>query len=170
MWPSWGRSRKPPCGQSAACRPRLGRRAVWQGRGHEERDGGMNLGTSAETHQTPPDRGDRQQQRRERKFKREKNLSFSFNSAPYMFSSCYTPIWLRELEEWCIHVSRQSPDTRTCHGAARAATQGPLWWIWHVPKTPPPQQESHLLAVTCKAQNSAPPSWPGADVDQKAQN
>lgn len=73
---------------------------MWQGRGHEERDVGMNLGTSAETHQTLPD-GDRPQQRRlglERKLKRAKNLNccHSFNSVLYMFSSCYTPLWPSE--------------------------------------------------------------------------
>lgn len=60
----------------------------------------------------------------------------------------------------CVVISL--PDTRTCHEVVRVANQGPLWWIWHAPQTPPTQQESHLLVGAYKAQNSGPPSWLGA--------
>lgn len=61
------------------------------------------------------------------------------------------------------------PDTRTYHEVTWAANQGPLWWIWHVPETPPTLQGNHLLVGAYKAQNSAPPSWPGAGFQQTVQ-
>lgn len=73
---------------------------VWLDPNCVEHDAGMNPGTFAKTHQTPPD------QRHEQTFKKE------------------TVKTQHLLIIHCVVISL--PDTRTCHEVVRVANQGPL--------------------------------------------